>query len=101
MSAADMDGLIVLPHQRLVLLRVRLALRLGRSIKLRMPALVGWLCLRREDPVLDDQAIFEPENVEEGAVALNMPVRLGDDIRPVLTRPDDLQVRSVLGRVDG
>ncbi len=65
--AADVDGLVLGPYERLALFGVRTGLRLGRPVLLSVSALVRETCIAREAPMLDDHAVVEPEDVEEHA----------------------------------
>src|ERR1700691_1211921 len=52
-----------------------------------MPARVGWSILGGEGPVLDNQAVLKPENVEEDVSSGSLPLSLGHDVGAILECP--------------
>jgi hypothetical protein len=78
----EVKGLVVLAHQRFIFLRVLQVPRLCRSVGLAVPAQVRWSVHGREGPVLYDQAVLKPEDVEEDVSSGSLPIRMGHDISP-------------------
>ena len=96
---SDVNGLVVFPDNRFILFRVLREFCLSWPIGLSVPALVGWGVRGGEGPMLDDQAVLEPEDVEEDVAAGSLPLRLGNDVRPILECPDHGQLELVTWRL--
>ena len=95
--AANVNRLVVVPDERLVLLRVFGALRFGWPINLGMPALIGRSGVLLENPVLKS-GLFEPEDVEKNRRADASTLRLCEDVGTILKGANHAQ-RAVLLQV--
>jgi hypothetical protein len=49
-----------------------------------MPAWIGWSILGGEGPVLDNQSVLKPENVEEDVSPGSLPGGMGNDVAAIL-----------------
>src|SRR5450432_137975 len=64
-----------------------------------MPARVGWSILGGEGPVLDNQSVLKPENVEEDVSSGSLPLSLGNDVGAILECPYHGQLQLVTRRL--
>src|SRR6202453_1823638 len=76
----DMNRLVVFPDNRLALLCVRRECCLRGPVGLSVSALIGRSVHGGESPVLDNQAVLKPENVEEHVSSGSLPLSLGNEI---------------------
>ena len=88
----DVHGLVVVPNDRFVFLCVREIFGLGRTVRLGVATFVrSRRRLFGEDPLLDDQAFFHFENLEENFFAEQVSLGVRENIRAVLKRANRLQ----------
>ena len=80
--ARDVNSLVVFPDNRLVLLCVRRECCLSGSVGLSVSALIGRTVHGGESPVLDNQAVLEPKNIEEDVSSGSLPLSLRNDVGP-------------------
>src|SRR6202167_4106159 len=97
--ARDVNGLVVFPDNRLVLLCVRRECCLSGSVGLSVSALIGRSVHGGESPVLDNQAVLKPENVEEDVASGSLPLSLGNDVGAIMECPYHGQLQLVTRRL--
>ena len=64
-----------------------------------MSAPVGWSVHGGESPVLDNQAVLKPEDVEEHVSSGSLPLSLGNDVGAILECPYHGQLQLVTRRL--
>src|ERR1700677_2458638 len=94
-----MNGLVVIPDERLVLVGIRSEICLRWAIGLGMSTPIARSVHGRESPVLDSQAVLKPENVEEHVSSGSLPLRLGIDVGAILESPNHGQLQLVTRRL--
>ena len=97
--ARDVNGLVVFPDNRLVVVGILGPFCLSGPVGLSMSDPVGWSVHGGESPVLDNQAVLKPENVEEDVSSGSLPFSLGNDVGAILECPYHSQLQLITRRL--